>query len=401
MSDSERRIFLQGLGTAALASWALPTWAEDRAGLVLPTRGPVRAKGLPENDPSSRFRPPTRLGLGGVAIGNGFAIATDQQCDEAMAAAWTSGVRYFDTSPWYGLGLSERRFGIFLKDQPRDEFVLSTKIGRVFEAAPAPPNTPWKSPSPFKYHYDYTAAGVRRSLEDSLQRLGLSRIDIVFVHDLSPDNEDLGDRWTEQFDVAKKGAFVELSKMRKEGLIKAWGLGVNRPLPALRALEVADPDIFLLATQYSLIEHQEAVEKTFPALQKRGISVVVGAPLNAGYLAGRDRYDYKGTVPDGAPEKRKQLQSIANRHGIDLRTVALQFCAAPKVVAAVIPGARTAEQARSNGLSMRVAIPPELWDDLRQASLIHEAAAVPGKPDAGKPAPPVTGTAAPAGAKKQ
>jgi len=384
-----RRGFIQGLGAAAFASWALPARGEDRPGTVLPTRGPVRAKELPQNAPSSRFRPASRLGLGGVAIGNGFAPATDQQCDEAMAAAWTSGVRYFDTSPWYGLGLSERRFGLFLKDQPRDQFVLSTKVGRVFDAAAKPPNTPWKNPSPFKYHYDYTAAGVRRSLEDSLQRLGLDRIDIVFVHDLSPDNNDLGDRWTEQFDVAKTGAFVELSKMRKEGLIKAWGLGVNRALPALRAIEVADPDIVLLATQYSLIEHQEAVEKTFPALEKRGISVVVGAPLNAGYLAGRERYDYSGTVPEGAAEKRNEIQRVVNSHGIDLRTVALQFCAAPKVVAAVIPGARTAEQARANSLSMRVAIPPALWDDLRHASLIHEAAAVPGKSNAGKPDPSV------------
>jgi len=315
--------------------------------------------------------------LGGVAIGNGFAPATDEQCDAAMRAAWASGVRYFDTSPWYGLGLSERRMGLFLKDQPREEFVLSTKVGRVLKATPSPPSTQWKEPSPFDYRYDYTAAGVRRSIEDSLQRLGLSRIDIVLVHDLSPDNEDLGDRWIQQFEVAKKGAFIELTKLRKEGLIKAWGLGVNRAEPALRTLDVADPDLFLLATQYSIIDHREAVETTFPALEKRGISVVVGSPLNAGYLAGRERFNYKGTIPAGIPEKRAQLERVAHKYGVDLRTIALQFCAAPRVVSAVIPGARTADQARANGLSLRVDVPAQLWTELQKEGLIHERAAVP------------------------
>jgi D-threo-aldose 1-dehydrogenase len=378
-TPSARRHFLQGLGVAAVASWRpLPALADERPGTLLPTRGVVRKTELPRNEAGGRFRPPTRLGLGGVPIGNGFAPATDEQCEATLQAAWAAGVRYFDTSPWYGLGLSERRFGLFLKDQPRSEFVVSTKIGRLLHGASAAPPTQWKQPSPFNYRYDYTAAGVRRSIEDSLQRLGLGRIDVVFVHDLSPDNDDLGQRWTTQFDVAQKGAFVELSKMRKEGLIGAWGLGVNRPEPALRTLDVADPDIFLLATQYSLIEHDDAVEKTFPAMAKRGVSVVVGSPLNAGYLAGRDRYNYKGTVPAGAAEKRRRLQTISSKYGLDLRTVALQFCAAPSVVSAVIPGARTAEQARANAQSMRVSVPMKLWDELKKEALIHEAAVVPG-----------------------
>lgn len=377
-SSPPRRHFIQALGVTALVSW-MPSiaLASDRPGSVLPTRGNLRKGGLPRNESGRRFRPSTRLGLGGVAIGNGFAPATDEQCDAAMQAAWESGARYFDTSPWYGLGLSERRMGIFLKDKPRDEFVLSTKVGRVLRAAPSAPSTPWKEPSPFDYRYDYTAMGVRRSIEDSLQRLGLNHIDIVFVHDLSPDNEDLGDRWITQFEVARKGAFTELTKMRKEGLIKAWGLGVNRAEPALRTLDVADPDIFLLATQYSLIEHREAVETTFPALEKRGISVVVGSPLNAGYLAGRQRFNYKGTIPAGVAEKRERLERVVNKHGVDLRTVALQFCAAPAVVASVIPGARTAEQSRANGWSMRVDIPQQLWADLKKEGLIHEGATVP------------------------
>lgn len=371
-----RRHFFGGLGAAALTWSPLAALAEERPGALLPTRGPLRKSAIPKNEAGSRFRPTTRLGLGGVAIGNGFAAATDEQCEATLHAAWASGARYFDTSPWYGLGLSERRIGMFLKDQPRDDFVLSTKVGRLFEAASAPPKTQWKDPSPFNYRYDYSASAVRRSIEDSLQRLGLGRIDIVFVHDLSPDNDDLNN-WNEQFKVAQKGAFVELTKMRKEGLIRAWGLGVNRPEPALRALDAADPDIFLLATQYSLLDHEEALLKTFPALERRGVSVVVGSPLNAGYLAGRDRYNYKGTVPAGAAEKRSQMERIVAQHGVDLRTVALQFCAAPKVVSAVIPGARTAAQAQANGQSLRVSIPPQVWGELKKNGLIHDSAPTP------------------------
>lgn len=372
-----RRRFLQTVGAAALYTCAPSAWADTGPGSLMPTRGKVRAGDLPRNQGRGRYRPETRLGLGGVAMGNGFARATDEQCEATLQAAWASGVRYFDTSPWYGLGLSERRMGAFLKDRNRDEFVLSTKVGRVLKPASAPPSTPWKDPPPFDYRYDYTAAGVRRSIEDSLQRLGLNHIDIVLVHDLSPDNEDLGDRWLEQFEVARKGAFVELTKLRKEGVIRAWGLGVNRAEPALRTLRVADPDLFLLATQYSLIDHREAVETTFPALEKRGISVVVGSPLNAGFLAGRERFNYRGTVPSSALEKRKQLTQVVARHGVDLRTVALQFCAAPAVVSSVIPGARTAEQAFANAQSMRVTVPPQLWEELRHEGLIHRAAAVP------------------------
>jgi len=374
---SSRRSFFQAVTAAACFTCVESALAGQRAGSLMPTRGKVGRPELPRNEEQGRFRPETRLGLGGVAIGNGFAPASDEQCDATLQAAWASGVRYFDTSPWYGLGLSERRMGVFLKDRPRADFVISTKVGRLLKPASAPPSTPWKDPSPFDYTYNYTAAGVRRSIEDSLQRLGLSHIDVVLVHDLSPDNEDLGGRWLEQFEIARKGAFVELTKLRDEGVIRAWGLGVNRSEPALRTLHVADPDLFLLATQYSLIDHREAVEMTFPALEKRGVSVVVGSPLNAGFLAGRDRFNYRGTVPTSATEKRNKLERVVARYGVDLRTVALQFCAAPSVVASVIPGARTAEQAFANSQSMRVAVPPALWEELRHEGLIHQAAAVP------------------------
>ena len=331
----------------------------------------------PSGKSGSHYRTPVKIGMGGVAIGNGFAVTPDQVADETMIAAWDAGVRYFDTSPWYGLGLSERRFGHFLDGQKRDDFVLSTKIGRLMVPDGDFKHGMWKGHLGFNYKYDYTADGTRRSIEDSLQRMGLSSIDIVFIHDLSPDNGEMKDKWTEYFDIAAKGAMPELTKMRDEGLIKAWGFGVNRPQPILKAMEVADPDIFLAATQYSLMKHEDALENLFPACEKHGVSLVIGAPLNAGFLAGLDRYDYSGTIPEGFKEKREKMMRIAREHGTDIRTAALQFTAAPSVVSATIPGARTAKQVTENMASMKAKIPAEFWEAMKKEKLIAAGAPVP------------------------
>lgn len=326
---------------------------------------------------SGRYRPPVRFGLGGVAIGNGFYVSPDATAEEAMEAAWEAGVRYFDTSPWYGLGLSERRFGHFLDDKKPDDYVISTKIGRLLIPDQTFKHDMWKGDLGFNYEYDYTAEGARRSVEDSLQRMGISSIDIVFIHDLSPDNVDMKDKWTEHFEVAAKGAMKELTKMREEGMIKAWGLGVNTPDPILKTLEVADPDIFLAATQYSLIDHKAALNNLFPACESKGVSLVMGAPLNSGFLAGVDRYNYSTKIPPGHLEKRDKISQIAKEHGTDLRTAALQFTSAPKVVSATIPGARTAQQVKANVASMEAKVSSEFWKALKEAKLIEENAPVP------------------------
>lgn len=368
VNTTNRRQFLS-VATAALAARSAIGAEEEKTGAA-----PLLVNASTDG---GRYRPPFRFGLGGVAIGNGFFETPDAQAEETLQAAWAAGVRYFDTSPWYGLGLSERRFGHFLDGQKREDYVISTKIGRLMVPDRDFKHGMWKGEPGFNYKYDYTASGARRSVEDSLQRLGIPSINIVFIHDLSPDNGDMKDKWTEYFDIAAKGAIPELTKMREEGLIKGWGFGVNTIEPILKTLEISEPDIFLSATQYSLMKHEDSLERLFPACEKHGASLVIGAPLNAGFLAGVERYNYGGTIPEGFKEKRERITAIAKEHGTDLRTAALQFTAAPKVVAATIPGARSAKQVTENAESMRKKIPAEFWEALKKDKLIAADAPVP------------------------
>lgn len=330
-----------------------------------------------ENKNNMRFKPLTKLGLGGVAIGNGFKENPDIECLQTMQAAWDSGVRYFDTSPWYGLGISERRMGLFLKDKKREEFTISTKIGRILDAKDdfQLPGI-WKGKLNFSYKYDYTAAGTRKSVEDSLQRMGLSSFDIVFIHDLSSDNGDMKDKWVDYFKIAETGAMKELTKMREEGIIKGWGFGVNTIEPITRAIEVADPDIFLSAIQYSLIKHKDSLDQLFPKCAERNISLVIGGPFNSGLLAGKQRYNYSDNIPEDVKIKYAALKKVADKHNVDLRTAALQFCAAPAVVSSVIPGAHTVQQAVENSKSFETKIPPEFWKQLKDEKLIEASAPV-------------------------
>ncbi len=333
---------------------------------------------------ASRYRPPVDFGLGGVAIGNEFQFATDEQAEATLAAAWDAGVRYFDVSPWYGLGLAERRFGRFLSRKPRGEFMLSSKVGKLLTASrdnDAKKHFPFTT-SPNTPHFDYTADGVRRSIEDSLQRLGLDRLDIVFVHDLSPDNKLLPDDWETLFGVAEKGAFPALTRMRDEGLIDGWGMGVNCPQPILRCLETADSDVHLLASQYSLIDHANAVEQVFPAARDKGVSFVVGSALNAGFLGGADRYNYgrENTLIDRAMlDRRDTLTRIAHRHGVDLLAASLQFSLAPDVASALIVGAATPEHILADHAALHAKIPDAFWQELRADAILHPDAAVPGR----------------------
>lgn len=332
-----------------------------------------------EKNIQKRFRPKSMSGFGGVALGNGFNHNSDLACHEAMEAAWDAGVRYYDTSPWYGLGISERRMGLFLKEKLKEDYTISSKIGRILvpEDNYKQEGLMWKGQMNASYKYDYSASGARKSVEDSLQRLGIGSMDIVFVHDLSPDNGDMGKDWLKYFEIAQNGAFKELTKMREEGIIKAWGLGVNTIEPILKSMEVADPDIFLSACQYSLIHHEDDLNQVFPKIAEKGLSIVVGAPLCAGFLAGKPRYLYGSKIPEFAAEKLKNLEEVAKNHQVDLRTAALQFSAAPDVVSSVIPGASSGEQAKENAKSFTESIPKGFWEELKEKKLISASAPVP------------------------
>lgn len=303
-----------------------------------------------------------------------FDVVDEATAEAALVAAWDSGVRYFDTAPHYGSGLSEHRFGAVLRRYPREQFVLSTKVGRLLRPdASYPENPPFKESLPFRVELDYSYDGVMRSIEDSYQRLGLAQIDIAFVHDLAADH--LGDAWEEQFEIARTGAFRALAELRDQGVIKGWGLGVNRTEPCVRAIEQADPDVFLLAGRYSLL-NQPALDRLFPLCAERGVHVVVGGPYNSGLLAGGRNFEYQ-EAPAEMIAKRDRIAAICERHGADIRSAALQFCAAHPVVAAIIPGAKRPDKVRENTRLMAAIVPAAVWEELREEALIPADAPVP------------------------
>ncbi|MDR6515498.1 aldo/keto reductase [Chryseobacterium camelliae] len=319
-----------------------------------------------------------RLGLGGVAIGTAFADITDEQANEIFSKAWDLGIRYYDTSPWYGLTKSERRFGAFLQDKNREDFILSTKVGRIFTEVPESdvPPTMWQNPLNYDFRHDYTADAIKRSIEESLERTGLDRLDIVYVHDLSEDQ--VGDRYPYFLEQAKKGAFKVLSELRDQGVIKGWGMGVNKIEPILDCIDNADPDICLSATQYSILDHDFAVDVLLPAVKKAGVKLVSGAGYNSGFIAGRNRYNYKELIPKGMTEKRDRIKEIAQTYNTDIVHAALQFVLAADEFVSIIPGASTPEQVQDNMNALHAEIPSDFWKELKSEGLIYEKAQVPG-----------------------
>ena len=332
------------------------------------------------------FKPEFRFGLGGVPLGNEFAKHTDQDAQATYEAAWAMGVRYYDVAPWYGLGLSERRLGRFLHNQPRGDYLLSSKVGKLLKASRNNRHAkmfPF-SDSPNDLVIDYTADGVRRSIEDSLQRLGVSHLDVVFVHDLSPDFAWFPTGWEAQYRIARKGAFPALSKMRDEGIIRAWGVGVNTPMAILKVIADADPDVCLCARQYSLIDHANALNEVMPAVRAKKVSLVIGSSLNAGFISGSPRYNYGDKnfrIPPEAIDKREQLRAVAARHGVDLRTAALQFSAAASEAVALVVGAGSARQIQEDWNSLQAKIPSDFWAELKQQGLIEKSATLPVNPE--------------------
>jgi len=320
----------------------------------------------------------TTLGLGTAPLGNFLQSYTEEECDRTLARSWDAGLRYFDTAPLYGLGLSETRLGRILRQKNRSEFLISTKVGRLLE--PCEPgqsnagifvNTPQR-----RFVYDYSYDGVMRSFEASLGRLGLDRVDILFVHDVDGPNH--GGREGSEARIQEllaTGGWRALDELRGNGVVAAIGAGVNEWQPCARLLELADPDIFLLAGRYTLLE-QEPLDTVFPQCAKRGIGIVVGGPYNSGVLAGKSTFNY-GNIPPNVAARVRSLDAVCRDHGAELRQAALQFVAAHPLVVSVIPGAVSAEEVDANVALLQRPISPGLWTDLKSGGFIHPDAPVP------------------------
>lgn len=330
-----------------------------------------------------RITLPTRIGFGTAPLGNMYRDIPEAEAIETVEAAWQSGIRYFDTAPLYGAGLAELRLGEALAAHPRDEYLLGTKVGRLIldehEAAAqrdlGEKGGLFEHGLPNRIVYDYTEDGTLRSIEDSLRRLRTDRLDYVWIHDPAVDFH--GDTWRDVFGIAMNGAARALTRLREEGVIKAWGLGVNRVEPCEMALEQADPDGFLLAGRYTLLDHATALDKLMPASVERGLGIVVGGPYNSGLLAGGTHYEYQ-KAPQHMIDRVARIKALCERFGVDIRAVALQFSLAHPAVAGVIPGASRPARIADNKALAAQAIPAALWGELKAAGLVSENAPTPG-----------------------
>jgi len=314
----------------------------------------------------------TTLGFGSAPLGNYLRPLKEEDCDATLAAAWDSGMRYFDTAPLYGLGLSEMRVGRLLQQKNREDFVLSTKVGRVLEPCePDEVNGFFFVETPqVRFYYDYSYDGIMRSYEQSLERLGLDRVDILYVHDVDSFAHG-GREGSEQAirDLMDTGGWRALSELRDSGEVAAIGAGVNEWEPCARLLEIADPDLFLLAGRYTLLE-QAPIDTLFPQCFEKGAGIVIGGPYNSGILAGLDTWNYAEAPPEIVAQA-QAIDEVCKRHGVPLIRAALHFVAAHPLVASVIPGGQNTAETEVNARLLDEPVPPELWQELKECKLIH------------------------------
>ncbi|MFE1459816.1 aldo/keto reductase [Streptomyces nigra] len=327
---------------------------------------------------------PGRLGFGTAPLGNMFRAIPDDEAAATVDAAWDQGIRYFDTAPFYGAGLSEVRLGEALAGRPRDAFVLSTKVGRVILDETEDPAARdlgekgglFEHGRPNKMINDYSADATLRSIEDSLRRLRTDRLDIVWVHDVAQDF--YGDDWLAAYESARTGAFRVLQRLRDEGVIKAWGLGVNRvePLELTLDLDEPKPDAFLLAGRYTLLDHDRALQRLLPAAEAQSVDVVVGGPYSSGVLAGGQHFEYQ-KAPAAVLAKVDRIKALAERYGIPIKAAALQFSLAHPATVAAIPGATRPSRIAEDVAALDADVPAAFWTALREEGLIAENAPVP------------------------
>jgi len=322
----------------------------------------------------------TRLGLGAASIGGLYRAVRDEDAIRVVEHAWDIGVRYFDAAPLYGYGNGERRMGLALVGKRRPDFVVSTKVGRLLVPRDAiPPGADvdrqllgkredayYVGTPPVRPVFDYSADGVRRSLEESLERLGLERVDIVYIHD--PDAH---------WEAALTGAYPALEQMRSEGSVGAIGAGMNQSAMLTRFARETDLDVVMLAGRYTLLD-QEGLDELLPLCAEKGISVMAAGVMNSGILAkpgAGATYNYQPADP-ALVERAVALQAVCDRHGVPLRAAAIQFVLAHPAVTSVVAGVRTIGHLDEYPALMRVPIPDALWSELRDRRLIRPDAPV-------------------------
>jgi D-threo-aldose 1-dehydrogenase len=316
----------------------------------------------------------TRVGLGTAPLGGLYAPVTAADADATVERAWQLGVRLFDTAPLYGHGLSERRVGTALARRPREQLVLATKVGRLLRADAPPDDSQlsgglerWPEVPPVNPVFDFSYDGVMRSLAESLERLGLDRVDVLHIHD--PD---------EHFGQALEGAYRALDRLRTERTIGAVGAGMNQVEMLVRFAQAADFDCFLLAGRYTLLD-QSALTRLLPLCLERGIAVILGGVYNSGILADPRpgaTYDY-GVAPTELLERVRRIGAVCARHDVPLKAAALQFPLAHPAVTSLLLGPRSVAELEENFTLLRVELPPELWSDLRVERLLPDEAPTP------------------------
>lgn len=323
----------------------------------------------------------TVLGLGGAPLGELFQTLTEQDADAIVREAVDQGITLFDTSPWYGHGMSEHRLGRGLWHIARSSIVVSTKVGRVY-SRPTDlrgfSTKPWAGGLPFQLRFDYSGAGIVRSYEDSLMRLGLNRVDCLVIHDLDSIYHQGEQLQHHRADLERSG-WTELERLRSSGEISAIGAGINNSSDMRYFLDHFDLDFFLVAMPYTLLD-QAPLRNELPECLQRGIGIVIGSPYASGILATGPTagavYNY-GAAPPEILDKTRRILEACNEYGVSLQAAALQFPLAHPSVAAVIPGATSHEMVAANAANLRVAIPPELWPTLKKRGLILPDAPVP------------------------
>lgn len=329
----------------------------------------------------SRFEV-TSIGMGCAPLGELFVRIDDATARAALQAAWDGGIRYFDTAPEYGFGLSEHRVGDFLRHRPRNEFLLSTKVGRLLHAprdVTRYKKVFWTGGLDFDYRFDYGYDAIMRSVQDSFQRLGMNRMDALLIHDLDVYTHKSQAQVDAHMTALLTGGWRALADLRAAGWIGAIGAGLNDAGMMLRFLEATDLDFFLLAQRYTLLEH-DTLEVELPRCVEKGVGLVIGAVFNSGITATGAvpgaYYNYAPATPE-IMQRVSRIEAVCARHGVPLPAAALQFPLGHPAVAAVIPGALSPAQVAANIANVQHPIPPAFWKELKAEKLIRADAPTP------------------------